>query len=151
MSLPGLFRILPQGGAILCLHGIRSDSQPDGGGIHVDTRQLAGVLEVARRIGDFVPVDALIDRSAAGKSTSGLIAITFDDACLSVRDLAAPMLRAAGAPATIFAVRDAAETGSPYWWDRLSLLEAAMTTGEWDRFAAALGMSDTGPGRASAK
>lgn len=148
MPLPGLFRILPQGGAILCLHGIRSGSQPDGGGIHVDAARLAGVLDVSRRVGRLVPLEALIERSSAGRSTSGLIAITFDDACLSVRDLAVPMLRAVGAPASIFAVRNAAESGGAYWWDRLSLLEGAMTAGEWDRFALAIGLADaTGVGR----
>jgi hypothetical protein len=76
-------------------------------------------------------VDAVLERHAAGKSTSGLIAITFDDACLSVRALAVPMLRDAGAPASIFVVRDAAERGSTYWWDRLSLLENVMSADEW--------------------
>ena len=136
-----MLRMLPQGGAILCLHGIRSGSQPDGGGIHVDAPRLAGVLDVARSVGRIVPVDVLIERHAGGKSTSGLIAITFDDACLSVRELAVPMLRAAGAPASIFAVRDAAEHGSVYWWDRLSLLESVMSADEWTRFGTAIGLS----------
>ena len=127
MPFSGLLRRLPQGGAIVCFHGIRSAGQPDGGGIHVDVSRLAGVLDVARSVGEIVPVESLIERHAAGRSTSGLIAITFDDACLSVRELAAPVLRAAGAPASIFAVRDAAEAGSAYWWDRLSFLEGAMT------------------------
>jgi peptidoglycan/xylan/chitin deacetylase (PgdA/CDA1 family) len=144
MPLRALLRVMPQGGAILCFHGIRSGSQPDGGGIHVDASRLAGVLDVARTVGTIVPVSALIERQAAHKSTSGLVAITFDDACLSVRELAAPLLRAAGAPASIFAVRDAAEAGSVYWWDRLSFLEGTMGPEEWARFGRAIGLADTG-------
>lgn len=145
--LSGLLKGLPQGGAILCLHGIRSGSQPDGGGIHVDASRLAGVLDVAQGVGRIVPVDVLVQRQAASRSTSGLIAITFDDACLSVRELAAPLLRAAGAPASIFAVRDAAESGSAYWWDRLSFLEGTMSPEEWARFGSAIGLTDHGDGR----
>jgi len=148
MPFSGLLRRLPQGGAILCFHGIRSPGQPDGGGIHVDVSRLAGVLDVARSVGEIVPVESLIERHAAGRSTSGLVAITFDDACLSVRELAAPVLRAASAPASIFAVRDAAEAGSAYWWDRLSFLEGAMDAEEWARFGGAIGLADvTNAGR----
>ena len=142
MPLSGMLGMLPQGGAILCFHGIRSGTQPDGGGIHVEASRLAGVLDVAGIVGRIVPVDELIDRHAAAKSTSGLIAITFDDACLSVRELAVPMLRAAGAPAGIFVVRDAAERGSAYWWERLSHLENVMSAEEWGRFGTAIGLAD---------
>jgi peptidoglycan/xylan/chitin deacetylase (PgdA/CDA1 family) len=138
-----MLRLLPRGGAILCFHGIRSVGQTDGGGIHVHGSDLAGVLDVARHVGQFVPLDTLIDRHVAGKGTSGRIAITFDDACLSVRDLAAPLLRAVDAPASVFAVRDAAEAGAVYWWDRLSLLEKVMNADEWSRLAVAIGMADT--------
>lgn len=148
MPLRGILGVMPAGGAILCLHGIRSGNQPDGGGIHVDAPRLAGVLDAAGSVGRIVPVDALMTRHAAGKSTSGLIAITFDDACLSVRELAVPMLRARSAPASIFAVRDAAENGSVYWWDRLSFLEDQMSAGEWDLLGRAVGLTDTtSPGR----
>ena len=55
---------------------------------------------------------------------------------------------AAGAPASIFAVREAAEAGSAYWWDRLSFLEGAMDAEEWARFGGAIGLADvTSPGR----
>lgn len=150
MPLTTLLRVLPRGGAILCFHGVRSGNQPDGGGIHVDAARLGGVLEVAREVGSIVPLSTLIDRQAGGRSTNGLIAITFDDACLSVQQLAAPLLRAHGAPASVFAVREAAEAGSAFWWDRLSLLDQVMTPEEWAQLGRALGMEDhAAPGRAT--
>jgi peptidoglycan/xylan/chitin deacetylase (PgdA/CDA1 family) len=148
MPLPALFRVLPRGGAILCLHGIRSDPQPDGGGIHVGVELFGGVLDVAAHAGAIVPLGDLLTRHESGKSTSGLVAITFDDACLSVQTLAAPLLRERGAPASIFAVRNAARTGGAFWWDRLSLLETRFTDAEWLALGAALGLADTtSPGR----
>jgi peptidoglycan/xylan/chitin deacetylase (PgdA/CDA1 family) len=140
--LSPLLRLLPRGGAILCLHGIRSGAQPDGGGIHVDASRFAGVLEVAGTVGSIVPLSELVDRHSKGRSTSGLVAITFDDACLSVLRLAAPLLRAHGAPATVFAVRAAAESGGAYWWDRLSLLEPGLLPEERERLACAVGLPD---------
>jgi peptidoglycan/xylan/chitin deacetylase (PgdA/CDA1 family) len=138
--LSPLLRLLPRGGAILCLHGIRSGAQPDGGGIHVDATCFAGVLEVAGTVGSIVPLSELVQRHAGRRSTSGLVAISFDDACLSVLRLAAPLLRAKGAPASVFAVRAAAESGGAYWWDRLSLLEPRLMPQERERLAGAVGL-----------
>ena len=143
MLLSPLLRVLPRGGAILCFHGIRTGGQPDGGGIHIDAARFADVLALARDVATVVPLAALVKRHTEGRGTSGLLAITFDDACLSVQAVAAPLLRASDAPATIFAVRQAAETGGAYWWDRLSLLEGSLTEEEWTRFGDAVGLRDT--------
>lgn len=140
MLLSPLLRLLPRGGAILCFHGIRSGAQPDGGGIHVDTAQFAGALDVARDVAAIVPLAELVERHSKGRSTSGLLAITFDDACLSVLSIAAPLLRAHEAPASVFAVRSAAETGRAYWWDRLSLLGPRLGPEDWDRLASVVGL-----------
>ncbi len=53
------------------------------------------------------------------------MALTFDDACLSVLRVAAPIIRETGTHATVFGVREASESGTPFWWDRLSQLATA--------------------------
>lgn len=129
---------LPRGGTILCFHGVRADEQPDGGGIHVTERTLREGIALATTLGTIVPLRDLIARSREARSTAGLVALTFDDACLSVARLAAPAIRQAGAHATIFAVRSASESGVPYWWDRLSLVAPLLTLDEWGQLFAGL-------------
>ena len=138
MTLPLALRWLSGGGTILCFHGIRSEGQPDGGGIHVSERSLSDAIVMASSLGRVVPLRDLVARSRDGKATAGLVALTFDDACLSVARLAAPIIRRAGVHATIFAVQSASESGTPYWWDRLSLVTPLLSEGEWDLLFAAL-------------
>jgi len=130
---------LPRGGTILCFHGVRAEEQPDGGGIHVTEHTLRGeAIALATTLGTIVPLRDLIARSREARSTAGLVALTFDDACLSVARVAAPAIRQAGAHATVFAVRSASESGVPYWWDRLSLVTPLLTVDEWRQLFAAL-------------
>ena len=140
MALPVVLQWLPRGGTILCFHGIRSAGQPDGGGIHVTEQTLRDAIATAGALGTIIPLRAMIARSRNAKATGGLVALTFDDACLSVARLAAPVIRAAGAHATIFAVRAPSESGTPYWWDRLSLVSPLLTPAEWGQLFAALGV-----------
>ncbi len=102
------------------------------------------MLDVVQGVARIVPLAEILSLHEAGKSTTGLAALTFDDACLSIQTVAAPMLRARGVPASVFAVRDAALSGVPYWWDRLSLLTDRLLPEEWATLAAALGMPDGG-------
>src|SRR5262245_46379476 len=107
MPLSTLLHWLPGGGTILCFHGIRGETQPDGGGIHVRAGSLRDAVAMAQATGRVVPLREIIELARAGRSSAGLVALTFDDACRSVAEVALPILRAAAAPATIFAVRDA--------------------------------------------
>jgi peptidoglycan/xylan/chitin deacetylase (PgdA/CDA1 family) len=132
-----------RGATILCFHGVRGKGQPDGGGIHVGERYLRDAIALAMRLGTVVPLRDLIARCRADKSTKGLVALTFDDACLSVHQVAAPIIRATGTHATIFAVRDASETGVPFWWDRLSQLAPLLSSAEWHALLVALGVQPT--------
>ena len=126
------------GGTIFCFHGIRGEEQPDGGGIHVREPYLRQTIGLAKRLGTVVPLRELIARCRAGKSTTGLVALTFDDACLSVQQVAAPIIRETGTHATVFCVREASETGTPFWWDRLSQLAPLLTPAEWESLFASL-------------
>ena len=138
MPLSTLLHWLPGGGTILCFHGIRGEVQPDGGGIHVRVPFLRDAIAMAQSTGRIVPLREMIEIARAGRSSAGLVAITFDDACRSVAALALPILRAAAAPATIFAVRDASVSGRPFWWDRLSLVIPLLDPAGLSRLATAL-------------
>lgn len=126
------------GATIFCFHGIRGEEQPDGGGIHVREAYLRHALGMAKRLGTVVPLRDLISRCRAGKSSAGLVALTFDDACLSVLRVAAPIMRETGTHATVFGVREASESGTPFWWDRLSQLAPLLSPAEWESLFASL-------------
>ena len=144
-------RRLSSGGTILCFHGIREAGQPDSGGIHVSEGVLRAAIALVAAQATVVPLRDVIGRSRSGRSTAGLVALTFDDACLSVSRLAAPVIREAGVHATIFAVRAASESGTPYWWDRLSLVAPLLTTEEWVRLFATLGITPVADGQDAAR
>jgi peptidoglycan/xylan/chitin deacetylase (PgdA/CDA1 family) len=108
-------------GAIICYHGIASESIRSP--IHHTIAELEAAVGVARDLGRIVPLSEFIGIHQSGRSTAGLFAITFDDAYLSLK-AAAAFLRREQVPLTVFAVSDALDDGRVFWWDRLgSLLE----------------------------
>jgi peptidoglycan/xylan/chitin deacetylase (PgdA/CDA1 family) len=71
-----------------------------------DNRTVLPLEEFARRHRDrILPADA--------------VALTFDDGYECTAIVAAPMLEAAGLPATIFIPAELVERGEPFWWDEL--------------------------------
>ncbi len=58
------------------------------------------------------------------------VAVTFDDAFASVRELAEPILDALGWPGTVFAVSDHVQDGRPLTWDGTSQWLATEDAGE---------------------
>jgi peptidoglycan/xylan/chitin deacetylase (PgdA/CDA1 family) len=105
----------------------------------------AGVVLVYHRIGAATALDAAVDEAvfhrqlrhlvdayrvvpprdiveAAGERRAGQrypVAITFDDDVESHARVAAPALRAAGAPATFFLTGRTLDGPAPFWWDDL--------------------------------
>ncbi len=57
-------------------------------------------------------------QAATGASTDRLVAVTFDDAHLSVLELAYPILTSLGVPGTVFVVTDYADDGRLLRWAR---------------------------------
>jgi peptidoglycan/xylan/chitin deacetylase (PgdA/CDA1 family) len=76
-----------------------------------------------------LPVEALLALAERGEpAPPGAVAITFDDGYRDNHDVAWPILRREGCPATVFVVVDSLETGAPPWPQRLyQLLSQART------------------------
>jgi peptidoglycan/xylan/chitin deacetylase (PgdA/CDA1 family) len=63
-------------------------------------------------------VGATLSDAARAPSSEDRLVVTFDDAHLSVFDLAYPILSALGLPGTVFAVTDYVEDGRSLHWER---------------------------------
>lgn len=122
---------LPLPGIVLCLHGIWAPDTPSAGAANISIARLEEVLSVLTALTRIVPLADLLHRIDQGRSTYGLSALTFDDAYLSVRDLALPLLERYHAPACVFVVSGAAETGAPFWWDRIEDLHPRTSSARW--------------------
>jgi peptidoglycan/xylan/chitin deacetylase (PgdA/CDA1 family) len=66
---------------------------------------------------DVVPMTELVSRLDRKASLAGTLAITFDDGYLDNYELAAPILRKLGLPATFFVVTGFIGTKTVPWWD----------------------------------
>jgi peptidoglycan/xylan/chitin deacetylase (PgdA/CDA1 family) len=131
-------------GAILCYHGLTVPGEHDSAGMHVSPELFERTIIMLRRWRRIVPLREIIQRVGDGKSVSGLIAITFDDAYQSLSLGAREVLVAMRVPATLFVVSDFASNPRPFWWDLLSVLAPRVVGGEWDTIAARLGFTADG-------
>lgn len=122
---------LPMPGIVVCLHGVWGSDEPSAGIANISTARLEEVFSVLATTTHIVPLADLLDRIEQGRSTYGLSAITFDDAYLSVRDLALPALERHQAPACVFVVSGAAHEGARYWWDRIEDLHPKTRPERW--------------------
>ncbi|HEX4997627.1 MAG TPA: polysaccharide deacetylase family protein [Terriglobia bacterium] len=98
-----------RGGVILVFHEIT--------GPRLET-QLNQVAEAY----SFVSLDEFVSRLAAGKSTNGVCAITFDDGIGPVTEDASAIAVARGWPMTFYLPTRYLDTGEPYWFLELDLL-----------------------------
>src|SRR6266850_2036139 len=78
-------------GAILCFHGLTRAAEPPGS-IHVATAEFRTLLDTFAATHRFLPLSELLGRHLDGRSTRGLLAVTFDDAYASVAEWALPEL-----------------------------------------------------------
>ena len=140
--LPSLIR-LRSGGAILCFHGVTSTDAPAVGVVHVSLDKLEAIIALAREIGDLVPLRELLQRHRAGRSTASLVAVTMDDAYVSLLTVARDFLERDAVPLTVFVVGDAATTGATFWWDRVDDLFSRVSPQRWRAFENACGVPDT--------
>ena len=117
-----------RGGVILVFH----ETTPE-----ILQRQLD---QIAQRY-TFISLDAFVDRLIAGKSTTGVCAITFDDGIGSVTETASALAIARGWPMTFYLPTRYLDTGEAYWFFELGLLlkRAAGANVVFERMALNLG------------
>lgn len=112
-------RLARQGGAILCYHNIvvsRGGAQSGEPGLHLDVDQFR--LQVSWLVAHYtvIPLVDFARRVRTGRPMRGVAAITFDDGYLGVFDIAWPILRDMGVPATVF-VPTGVPAATGFWWD----------------------------------
>lgn len=93
-------------------------SEPDAASFRWQMQVLADCFNV-------LPLDRALDALAAGRIPPRAVCITFDDGYRSTHDVALPILRDFGFPATVFVTTGFIDTGS-MWNDRI--LEVLRTT-----------------------
>jgi peptidoglycan/xylan/chitin deacetylase (PgdA/CDA1 family) len=132
---------LSSAGSILCFHGISSaPAAPDSP--HVSGATLRMALVAARRAGRIISLRELVARHRSGRSTRGLVALTFDDAYASLLSADAEFLRAEGIPLTIFVTTEASRAGRAFWWDRIDELHQRAPAERWRAFEIACRLPD---------
>jgi len=80
--------------------------------------RFAGHLAVLRRRAEIVPLADLL--GPVGRGRRPRVAITFDDGYRDTLDVAVPILRDAGVPATVFVTTGYLGDVRGYWWDRVA-------------------------------
>jgi peptidoglycan/xylan/chitin deacetylase (PgdA/CDA1 family) len=112
-----LFERMLGSGGVIAYHDVTE--VPFLPAIHITARVLAEQIELLATRYEPIPLSELITRRRANRPLKGCVAVTFDDAYRGVLDLALPVLRRHGVPATVFVTTGYAQTGGRYWWDRL--------------------------------
>ena len=127
-------------GAVLCFHGLEVGEEASPSSMHVSHTHLEAIVDSigASRL---APLQDLVTRHLAGRGTAGMVAITADDAYASWL-AAEPLLNRMGIPLTIFAVSNALEAGSRFWWDRIEDAAATAPPERWHRFEADCGLPE---------
>jgi peptidoglycan/xylan/chitin deacetylase (PgdA/CDA1 family) len=106
------------GGGILCYHHISSD-------------QLESQLTELSRRHRFVSLDEIVSRLEAGKSTVGLLAITFDDGFAAEVESASALAIRRGWPMTLYLATEFLRSGRPYWFEEIGPLVRAAPSGDY--------------------
>src|SRR5581483_2297371 len=122
-------------GAILCYHGVTAASWPSESTANVPASELESAIQLVQRLGEIVPLTELVDRHRAGRSTSRLVALTFDDAYVTL-----PLLFRSTVPITVFVTTDATDTGARFWWDRIDDLFVRVPAARWRAFEDTIGL-----------
>ena len=134
-------RILGRRGAILCFHGVTTPQSPAASNMHVSRDELVETLGVLRDRWRMVPLIDLIRRHHDGRSTKGLLAVTFDDAYASVLEVGST-LATLGVPATLFPIGEAIGIGTRFWWDRVDDVFPHVSRYRWREFEEACGVPE---------
>jgi glycosyltransferase involved in cell wall biosynthesis/peptidoglycan/xylan/chitin deacetylase (PgdA/CDA1 family) len=135
---PLVRRARPAAALALCYHRVCENPGGWDPALVVSAGTLRRQLEALGRSYDFVTCADLGAALAAGLRRR-LCAISFDDGYADNLALGLPVLRAVGAPATLFVATDAIDGGRALWFERVAALLAAHAG---DPRLAALGAAD---------
>jgi peptidoglycan/xylan/chitin deacetylase (PgdA/CDA1 family) len=105
-----------RGGVILAYH-------------HISGPALERQLELLSRWYTFVSLDEFVGRHTQGRTTSGLLVITFDDGFAEEVEAGAALAVARGWPMTFYLPTGYILSGRPYWFIRLAALMQAAPPG----------------------
>ena len=134
-------RLLGRSGAVLCYHGLTTPTLPGAGSLHVPGDALLESVDALSSLYTIVPLSDLLERRRAGRSTEGLLALTFDDAYASILT-ASEALAALQTPITVFPVGQTMTADGLFWWDRVDDLFAASSHSRWRTFEDRCGLPD---------
>jgi peptidoglycan/xylan/chitin deacetylase (PgdA/CDA1 family) len=129
-------------GAILCFHSLTTPDLPGEGDAHVPLTFFKNAVRIARHLGRIVPLEDLVRRHREGRSTSRLIAITFDDAYASLSGELARFIARDAVPVTVFVAAGAAARGAVFWWDRVDDAFGRAAPARWRAFEDACGLPE---------
>jgi peptidoglycan/xylan/chitin deacetylase (PgdA/CDA1 family) len=87
-----------------------------------DRAQFRRHMEMLARYGTPVGVEELLRAIEGGPLPKNPVMVTFDDGYRSCHDVALPILRQVGVPATFFISTSFITERRLYWWERISLL-----------------------------
>jgi len=109
--------------AILAYHRVLDPAEHDldavEPGMHVTRDAFAEHVDLLQRRYRVAPLADLVRKLYTGEKIEwGVVAITFDDAWLDTYEVAYPILRAAGLPATVFVPTSLVDSGAYFWFSR---------------------------------
>lgn len=107
-----------RGGVILAYH-------------HISGPVLERQLDLLSRWYTFVSLDEFISRHRQGKTTAGLMAVTFDDGFAEEVEAGADLAVGRGWPMTFYLPTGYILSGKPYWFIRLAALMEAAPPGSY--------------------
>jgi peptidoglycan/xylan/chitin deacetylase (PgdA/CDA1 family) len=102
---------------IVAFHRV-NDLLPEEKALTCDSHTFRQFCEFFREHFDVVPLSEQIRAIRAGKATGGTLSITFDDGYLDNHQVAAPILRELGLPATFFVTTGFIGSNEVPFWDK---------------------------------
>jgi peptidoglycan/xylan/chitin deacetylase (PgdA/CDA1 family) len=108
--------------------------------MHVSEGELETLLDTLEAVAEVVPLRELLDRRRAGRSTRGLVALTFDDGYASLMPVVAGLFARRHTPITVFVTTAASDAGARFWWDRVEDLFPRVEASRWRAFENVVGV-----------
>lgn len=105
--------------AILTYHAVITEPMAISDSCFIDAKSFQDQMQYIRKHFSVLPLSEAIDSCLGGRLTSPSVAITFDDGYQNNYDVAFPVLRELGIPATIFLTTGYTDTDDTPWFCRL--------------------------------